>query len=122
MSQHGNSVTYVASDSQGLKQKQESTVPRNLSWQNANNSSSTNMIRTVADPMNLFYSSDSDDDSVCVMHIEDGVNIHGVSARGIIDSGADNSIRYQFIGWKSYSAAYKMYIGLNITCRIFRIV
>ena len=64
------------------------------------------MIRTVSNPMNLFYSLNSDDDSVYIMYTEDKgskpctvvADIHGVSARGIIDSGADISVCYQFIG------------------------
>ena len=55
------------------------------------------MITTVADPMNFLYSSESDDGSVCAVHVEDKgskphtvvVDFHEVPARGIIDSGAD---------------------------------
>ena len=29
------------------------------------------MVRTVLDPMNFLYSSESDDGSICVVHMED---------------------------------------------------
>lgn len=80
--------------------KQESTVSGNSSQQKTNNTSSTKMIRTVVDPMKFLYSSDSDDGSVHVVCIEDKgskprrvlVNIQGIPASGIIDSGADITI------------------------------
>ena len=83
-----------------LKRKQESTASGNSSRKDINNSSSTNMITIIADPMNFLYSSESDDGSVFVVRVEDKgskprtvvVDFHGIPARGIIDSGADITI------------------------------
>ena len=96
---------YICGDTKHLarkctKRKQESTPSEDASRRNTHNNSSANMVRTVSDPMNFLYSSESDDGSVCVVRVEDKgskprtvvVNLHGVPARGIIDSGADITI------------------------------
>ena len=54
------------------------------------------MVRSVLDLTDFLYSSDSDDGNVCIVRVEDKgskprivtVDVHGVPARGIIDSGA----------------------------------
>ena len=58
------------------------------------------MIRSIPDPTDFLHSSDSDDGNVCIVRVEDRgskprmvmVDIQGVPARGIIDSGADITI------------------------------
>lgn len=65
-----NKQCYICGDTKHLarkcpKRKQESTTPRNSSPRSTNNSSSTNMIRTVVDPMNFLCSSESDECSAC---------------------------------------------------------
>ena len=80
------------------KQEQESAVPGN-SPQN-NTGRQANIVRSIPDPTDFLYSSDSDDGNVCIVRVEDKgskprvvmVDVHGVPARGIIDSGADISI------------------------------
>ena len=55
--------------------------------------------RTAEDLIHFLYSSESDDGSVCVVHVEGNsskpctvvVDFHGVPAKGIIDSSADTS-------------------------------
>ena len=58
------------------------------------------MVRSVLDPMDFLYTSDSDDGNVCMVRVEDKgskprivmVDVHGVPAKGIIDSGVDITI------------------------------
>ena len=96
---------YICGDTKHLarkcsKRKQKSTPSKDASRRSTHNNSSTNMVRTVSNPMNFLYSSESDDGSVCVVRVEDKgskprtvvVDLHGVPARGIIDSGADITI------------------------------
>ena len=57
------------------------------------------MVRSVLEPTDCLYSSDSDDGNVCMVRVENKgskrrivMNVHGVPARGIIDSGAEITI------------------------------
>ena len=58
------------------------------------------MIRSVPDPTDFLHSSDSEDSNVSVVRVEDkgskppmvNVEIQGVPANGIIDSGTDITI------------------------------
>ena len=58
------------------------------------------MVKSVLDLMNFLYSSDSNDGNVCIVRVEDKgskplivmVDVHGVPARGITDTGADITI------------------------------
>ena len=80
------------------KQEQESAVSGN-SPQN-NTGKWANMVRLALEPMDFLYLLDSDDGNVCIVRVEDKdskpsivmVEIHGVPARGIIDSGTDITI------------------------------
>ena len=80
------------------KQEQESAVSGNPPQNNTGKLA--NMVRSVLDPMDFLYTSDSDDGNVCMVRVEDKgskprivmVDVHGVPAKGIIDSGADITI------------------------------
>ena len=78
--------------------KQESMVSG--SSPQGNVGKKANMVRSVPDPMDFLQSSDSEDGNVCVVRVQDKgskprtvtVDVQGVPAKGIIDSGADITI------------------------------
>ena len=92
------STQYLSRKCPKGKQEKESAVSGNLPQNNTGKQA--NMIRSVLDPTDFLYSLDSDDGNVCVVRVEDKdsklcivmVDVHGVPARGIIDSGADITI------------------------------
>ena len=92
------STQYAARKYPKGKQEQKSAVSGNLPQNNTGRRA--NMVRSILEPTDFLYSLDSDDGNVCTVRVEDKgskpciamVDVHGVPAKGIIDSGADITI------------------------------